>query len=343
MTMSNRRAFRPQVTEILEDRLVPSLASIPTPTILLGRVVPLPPQVQVQANPQMQAAFDAFIRSYTQAVDHVLLGPPPGGLVDPSANRPAFDAAVKQALGTLASNLVASLGNVSANSTLAAQIYDAIVGDSPGSLESQLLALSTSAIAQNSALSSLTSDATRIIQQTSSRLTTMVEAQTPSLVAEAQAATVNVIPAILDISAPDSHAQTLSEIRLEFGAFLSDYFRAVRDLLLAPGPDGRVDVAANRTEFDAWVNSALTTLSDNASRSLSSGSFAPSLSTRVQETIVAGNSGSLAERLDNLPGPSGSEGSQVRAFTLAAFRAIIDIFSVISAYVSPVLTPSTAA
>jgi hypothetical protein len=343
MTMRNRRAFKPQITELLESRLVPSLASIPTPTILLGRVVPLPPQVQVQANPQAQAAFDAFIRSYVHAVDHVLLAPTPGGLVDPSANRPAFDAAVKQALGTLANSLVASLGNVSADSTLAAQIYDAIVGDSPDSLESQLLALSTSAIAQDTSLPSLQSDAIRVVQQASARVTTIVGAPGSALVAQAQAATLSTSPATLVTPALDSSAQALTEIREEFGSFLSDYFRAVRDLLLAPGTDGKVDIAANRLEFDAWVNSSLAALSDNVSRSLSSESFAPGLTLRSQETIVGGNPGSLAERLDGLPTPTSSEGSVVRSFTLSAFRAITDIFSVITSYVTPVITPSSAA
>jgi hypothetical protein len=96
--MRNRRAFRPQAWDMLEDRLVPSLASVPPPIILLGHTVPLPPQVQVQDNPQVSAAFDAFIRSYTQAIDTVLLAPGPRGSAEPSANREAFDAVVKQAL-----------------------------------------------------------------------------------------------------------------------------------------------------------------------------------------------------------------------------------------------------
>src|SRR5690348_8735263 len=88
--MSRRRAFRPQVSEYLEDRVVPSPAGASQATVVLGRTVPSLPQLP--DGDRVRAAFDDFVRGYTRAVQLVLLAPGPDGSVNPSANRAAFDA-----------------------------------------------------------------------------------------------------------------------------------------------------------------------------------------------------------------------------------------------------------
>ena len=65
--MRRRRAFNPQVWDVLEHRVVPSLATVAPPPILLGQTVALPPQVQQSS--QVHAAFDAFAKSYLAAID----------------------------------------------------------------------------------------------------------------------------------------------------------------------------------------------------------------------------------------------------------------------------------
>src|SRR3954467_6738184 len=109
--MRRRLAFNPQVWDVLEDRVVPSLVTMAPPSVLLGQTVALPPQVQQSS--QAHAAFDAFAKNYLSAVKGVLLAQDHTGVVDPAANRSSFDAAVKQALETLAQRVVASLGDQS--------------------------------------------------------------------------------------------------------------------------------------------------------------------------------------------------------------------------------------
>ena len=269
--MRRRRAFNPQVWDVLEDRVVPSLAAVAPPPILLGQTVALPPQVQHSS--QVHAAFDAFAKSYLAAIDSVLLAPDRSGVVDPAANRPAFDAAVKQALETLAQRVVASLDAQSPGSALSTQIVDAILGEGADSLESQLMALSTAAIEGTaSETQSLAADATQTMQQAATRVAAMIDAPVSPAVAQGVVAAFTSDP----VESPDAKAaaevasQALSRTREAFGAFLSDYFRAVRDVLLASGSNATTDTAAAREEFDARVDASLQVLTDTVSRDLES-------------------------------------------------------------------------
>ena len=130
--MRRRHAFSPQVWDSLEDRVVPSLATL-VPPILLGQTVALPPQVQNSS--QVHAAFEAFAELHLRAVQDVLLAPDRAGVIDPPRTRPASTQAVEQALETLANYVVASLGDQSPDSSLSTQVVNAILSDSPDSLE----------------------------------------------------------------------------------------------------------------------------------------------------------------------------------------------------------------
>jgi hypothetical protein len=303
------------------------------PPILVGQTVALPPQVQNSA--QVHAAFEAFAKSYLAAVDGVLLAPNHAGGLDPAAHRPAFDAAVKQALETLVHRVVAALGDQPAGSTLSTQVVDAILGDGADSLENQLKALSTSAIEGIADSSdSLPTDATQTIQQAATRVATMLEA--PSAVApvviQGQAVAIAGATAAAPDDAPAAEASSLalSQAREAFSNFLSDYYRAVRDVLLATGADGTMDAAAAREGFDARVGASLKALVDAVSRDLESASSSPVVTARVQSAIEGPGSCSLEAQLASLQTPDSLEAATVRAFTIGAFRAVTSVFSIIA-------------
>jgi hypothetical protein len=332
---------------MLEDRLVPSLAIAPPPPIALGQHMPLPAQAQPRVNPQASAAFATFLQSYSAAVDSILLAPDADGTINPSANRAAFDAAVEQALETLANDLVASLGSVSPSSPLATQVVVAILGDSPDSLKSQLMALSTTAIEQGASARTVVADATQATRQASALVADLIATPSRSLVAQGTT-TAAAETAILTIKLPTAaatrpSATAVQEVRGAFGGFLNEYYRAVRDVLLAPGPGGTVDPAANRVAFDARVNLLLQSLADSLARSLRAEPSATALITRVQTAIAGDGSASLQGRLASLPTPASPEAAAIRDFTLGSFRAVIAAFARVTGDASPALAAALGA
>jgi hypothetical protein len=331
--MRRRRAFTPQVWDVLEDRAVPSLAAVAPPPILVGQTVALSPQVRDSS--QVHAAFDEFARSYFSAVNAILLAPDHGGVVDPAANRPAFDAAVKHALETLAQRVVASLGDSSTGSNLTMQVVDAILGDGAGSLESQLMALSTSAIEGIAdAAESIPANATESIQQAATRVSAIIDSPTAvaPAVAQAQAEAVATASTRIPDDAPTAVelSKALPQAREAFGAFLGDYYRAVRDVLLATGADGIADASAARQRFDARVDASLKLLVDTVSRELESASAPTTSMDRVRAAIEEPGTGTLETQLASLATPENLEAATVRAFTIDAFRAVTSVFSLLA-------------
>jgi hypothetical protein len=337
--MSTRHAFRPQVSGSLEQRTLPSLAAVLPPPVVLVHSVPLPPQVR--DSDQVRAAFDAFIRSYTEAVRTVLLAPGLDGSVHPAAHLGAFHAAVEQALNTLADSLVASLGDIPADSPLVAQVFNAIRGDGPESLESQLLGLSAATIAQQSSIRTFLGDSL----QATLRTRTVVAAQLPDLVpgrplvaqgapAEPQ---VSIVTADGDPTTREWD-QAVQRVRSAFTTFLIEYQKAVRDVLLRAGADGTIDPPAHRAAFDARVDAALQALGDRLSRDPALDPAAPDLAARLREAIAGGGADSLKARLAALPTPTGSQATLVREFTLGSIRAIADALALIMGDVSRFLS-----
>jgi hypothetical protein len=149
--------------EWLEDRLVPSLASAPAPMVVPCESVPLPPLIQHsvpvpgadddsvpsswwQALQNIRDAFTTFLNDYFQAVRSVFLGASQYGQIDTLADRSTFDADVNAALQVLdgrLSEIVNSVNSDPASSTLTVGIREAILGDGPDSLKSQLAVLPT--------------------------------------------------------------------------------------------------------------------------------------------------------------------------------------------------------
>jgi hypothetical protein len=349
--MRKLRVFRPAVSEVLEDRLVPSPATLPPPPVVLGHPVPLPApvQVQVEGNARAGAAFDAFVRSYAEAVSTILLAPGPDGSVDPAANREAFDAAVGQALQALADGLVASLGDAAADPDVPAPVVEAIVGDGADSLRSQLQAVATEAIAQDDATAqALIAEATQAARQAASRVSGLIDGPGRPLVAQAATApdpAETVILSTETATRPEVSSRALIQVRGAFGAFLTHYFQAVRDVLLAPGANGRPDPTARRADFDARVGASLRALSDTVSGSLRDAGLPESsgLVPRVEEAIAGDGPGSLEERLSGLPTPEGPEAAMVRDFTLGSFQAVVGVFSRVAGDLLRALAPAAGA
>jgi hypothetical protein len=335
-------AFRPQLTEILEPRAVPSMAGVTVPTGIPHISVTLPQQVSL-ANPQVQAAFTAFDKSVFQAIDVLLTTVGPNGLVVPSNNRAAFNATIEASVTTLAEQLVLSLNSTSTgstNSAVANQIVAAIVGGGANSLESQLLALSLEDIGvqvPNPSTSSTSSTQALVPNMVSTaeqvRPTTVIpvaEAVGTSTTTD-RASTANPLP-------PSTNAA--NDVRSAFGNFLNDYFKAVQGTLLAPGSNGQVNPQANRAAFNTKVNVAIQSLETTLSSSLSRYPAVSGLAPRIQSAIEGDGPGSLKGQLANLATPQGAQATVVRDFTLQSTQAIAQALSLISGDVTKLMRPA---
>lgn len=342
--MKIHRAFRPRVLEFLEDRAVPSVAGlsapagISTPAGVFNLSVTLPPQVRV-GSPPVAAAFAAFDASVERSVEVLLLAPGPGGTVDPSANRAAFNRAVVGALDTLAADLVRSLGDTStsAGSAAASRVVSAIVGDGPGSLENQILALATASIRAVAIPVPV-----HLTPPTPTPLTTFVdtaEQVRPTLRPPVAPGDVAPPSTVGDLAASPSAGATQG-VRSAFGDFLKDYFRAVDGVLLAAGPDGRVAPGAHRADFDAQVDRALERLGGELTATLGRHPAASSMVPKVLRAVEGDGPDSLRSRLGALPTPAGPQAATVRDFTLGSTRAVAGILAMISDDVARLLRPA---
>ena len=336
--MRKHRAFRPQLSEILESRAVPStVVGASTPTGILGISVTLPRQIS-PSSPQVQAAFAAFDQSYIRTVDNVLFAPGADGLVVPLRNRAAFDAAVERSLETLAQQLISSLNpasTTSAGSTAASQVVSAIIGGGSNSLEGQLLALPVAAIGAevpgNSAI------ANGSAQSLVPNIVDAAEQVRPtSRVPVAEAAG----PSTTPTDATSTSSTTPADVRSAFNNFLNDYFKAVQGVLLAPGAGGQANPQARRADFDAKVDQALRSLGTRLSAALARDPSTSALGPQVQSTLAGTGAGSLKGRLASLATPDGSQAAVVRDFTLGSTRAIAQALSLIAGDISKLLGPA---
>lgn len=106
---------------------------------------------------------------------------------------------------------------------------------------------------------------------------------------------------VLTIPAP---VAATPAIETAFSTFVSSYESAVRNVLLAIGPGGTIDVGANWGRFQASLDEALNTLADDVSQSL------------------AGNSAGLAPVRQAI---LGNTDSSLRTQVLAQARTILDL------------------
>ena len=364
--MKARRAFRPSLLGMstLEHRVVPTTFGVVVPSGVLGLSVTLPSQVPV-ASQQVQTAFTNFDASYIKAVDSILLAPDANGIINPSANRTTFNAAVESALESLAEQLVLSLSNGSttttttttgststttttgstststttttgstSTSTVSHQVVSAIVGSSTTSLESELEAISTTAIQLN--LANVTSVASSAAATPIASIVTAAETTHPTLrvpVAE-ETGVVSLGSTSTSSSSSSQSSKAINEVRSAFNNFLSDYFQAVRQTLLTPSATGQ----ANRTAFDTQVSQAIKTLESRIESTISSYSGTNALGPQIQNLLQGNNADSLKSKLSQLPTPDVSQTNLVQSFNTSATQIVAQALSLITGDISAALS-----
>jgi hypothetical protein len=338
--MAERRAFRPWISESLEDRLVPSLAAAPAPTAVSGPSLPSRPHLRLGA--VLGEAFSAFIGGYAEAVKTVLLAAADDGQVDPAANRLVFNACVGVGLTVFAATLVKSLDKVLGESSLIARVREALLGEDPESLESRLLALPTEAIVAPAGDPALTADALRVIRESylliAGRILGLQQTRHLSR---------GVVGDPRIIGSGDSDESALSsvadEIRAAFSIFLREYFQALAQVLLKAGPEGRVDASANRPAFDWNVGVALHSLDmrlGDALYAVDSDPASSTLTPGASAMIVGNGPDSLMTQLALLPTPAWSSAAMIREFTLDTFRIVASVLALVTGDLAHVLAAS---
>jgi len=348
--MSKSHVFRPQVSEILDPRAVPSLAGVSLATGIHGISVTLPQQIS-PTNPQVQAAFAAFDQSYIQAVDTLLTANATNGLVVSSTSRANFVSAIETSLQTLAEQLIASLGTTATTgstttaptltpSIAATEVVVAITGTGPNSLENQILALSIEQIENQISLTTATSNPSNqglvpnmVTTAEQIRRTTVV----PVLESTGAASTTDLVAAS---SLSSDASQAAAAVRSAFGAFLNDYFKAVQGTLLAAGSNGQVSPSSNRPAFDTKVSQAIQSLDTTLTASLARYPATSGLGSKLQSTIEGTGPSSLQGQLASLATPESSQGAVVRNFTLASSRTIAQFLAAVNADVAKLIGPS---
>jgi len=338
--MADRRAYRPWISELLEDRLVPSLTTAPAPPAVSAPSLPSPPPLQLSA--VVGEAFRAFIGGYAEAVKTVLLAAGDGGQVDPAANRLVFNACVGVGLTVFAATLVKSLNKVLGESALIGRVREALLGDGPESLESRLLALPTEAIIPAAEDQPLATESLRVIHQ-SYRLVAgrILGLQETNRLSRAVAGDPRI--AWSADSAFNALASLVETVRADFSIFLREYFQAVQQVLLRAGPEGRGDAAANRPDFDAAVTAALQSLErrlEDALNGVTSDPASATLTAGASATIVGDGPDSLRSQLALLPTPARSSPPMIRDFTLDTFRIVASVLALVTGDLAHVLAPA---
>ena len=346
MLMRKDQVFRPQLTEILEPRAVPSMAGVTLATHIPGITVTLPSQVS-PANPQVKAAFATFDQSYIRAVDTILLAPGPDGLVVPSNNRAAFVTAIEKSLHTFAEQLVLSLGT---GSTTPA-------GSGTGGRTARRSRRRSSAgrTAWRPSCWGCRSRRSRLsVPNTSAGSGASTQALVPNAVTTAEQIRVtNRVPVAESVGPATTGADTTSstspsspstkaadDVRSAFGNFLDDYFQSVQGVLLAPGSNGQVNPQANRAAFDAKVAQSLQSLETQLTASLGRYPATSSLGPQIRAAIEGAGASSLQGQLANLATPQGAQAAVVRDFTLGSARTIAQALSLINGDDSKLVGPA---
>lgn len=337
--MRTRRAFHPEVNESLEPRAVPSLATLSVAPAVVGQRIELPARGFDRAGVRTSAAIDDFTRRFSQAVEQILLATGRDGTVDPTASRDRFDATIREAIDALARELVASLEPTS-TPAVAEQVREAIVGDTPDSLASQITALVTTAIEQGTVGSTLAADVTQLAErirnavvpsENGTRSSHVIQGGSDAVESIGFAHTAPITPT------PAPSPEVIEEIRRAFGAFLADYLAAAREEMLAPSHERAAVVSTGRSEREQSVESSLRDLSSRLTDLLRHSGLDASRIESIVESIGGSGRQTLASRLASLPDPSNSPFRVIRDFTLGSFRTVAGFFECIVGDLRPLL------
>ena len=359
--MSKNHVFRPQVSEILESRAVPSLAGVTLATGIHGISVTLPQQVSL-SNPQVQAAVTSFDQSYIEAVDTLLASNETSGLVPTPSSRATFVSTIEESLETLAEQIVASLGTTatttgststttgststttttgstttgSTTTTAAKQVVTAIVGGGSTSLESQILALSIEQLESQVATTTTTTTSTNqgVVPTV---VSTAEQVRTKSVVPELASVESSSLTDLGSSTGSSASSQASDAVRSAFGGFLNDYFKAVRGTLLAAGSNGQVNPSSNRAAFNVQVDQSIHSLDLALTASLARFPATSGLGPQIQSALEGNGASSLKTQLASLATPEAAQGTIVREFTLASTRVIAQVLATVSGDVAKLI------
>jgi hypothetical protein len=300
-TMRPRHAFRPALSDRLEDRTVPSHAGVRA--AIVSHFNSASPQVQDAR--AAQQAFNTFSAAYTHDFRTILYGADSSGNINPAANRARFDAQVAIDLSTLNTSLAKAVSNLSSASMLTTTIQADLLGTDANSLQSLLKGLATPTGVFTSSQRQFIAGARSAINAVDNQVISLIRS----------AANTNPTPTPTPPTTPPT-VQDARAIQREFGTFVRSYFTDVRTILFQAGTDGSINPAANRASFDAQVATDLNTLSASITTTLGNVPSSGTLLTKVQDALVGAGSDSLKSRLAAIPTPTSRFGFSSVIFTV---------------------------
>jgi hypothetical protein len=147
----------------------------------LPGLIELRSSVLSQANTQIRRAFGAFLESYYLSLSTNLLGPNAGRVVNPVANRAAFDAQVSANLDALDTRVTTVVRALQTTEGHVGYVHEMLVGADPHSLKSQLMALATPANADSASVQATHTAALQLIRNALGDVSGVVSALLPGM------------------------------------------------------------------------------------------------------------------------------------------------------------------
>jgi len=328
--MSKNRAFRPTVSDRLEDRSVPSGFG------LFGNGATSVPAQDAQ---KVSQAFRDFENTYAQDVRTILLK---SGTTDLTASRTAFNQAINTALTNLNTKLDGIVNNLPTNATLDQSFQTALLSTTPpaspdASLQGTLGGLTTPTDTSFRSVRNFTRQGLGAIESVARTLTNQVR-NAPAPAGSVDAATLRG-----DIQA----------VHTAFRTFNQSYNDAVRTVLL---PSGTTDPSANRAAFNTAVQTALQKLSTDVTAAVANlpSGVTSTLNTTLQNDVLsttpaASPDRSLQGRLAAITTPSSTRFWATLGFRLRSVLAsggteaqvVRDITNAVSTYNNSLGTTAT--
>lgn len=324
--MRLHRAFRPAISDLLEDRVVLSQGGASAPVqVFLVEMIPLP--VSVQARADVQLAFVTFVTRYNADISSVLLAPAADGTVNPAANLPAFRSAVATDLQSLSRDLTTALAKSPATASFIPAVQASITGNGPGSLQSQLGLIATTLGVQSTSVPVFAMSSAQAVQEAANQV--MAQTLAPGRPRIIQADTVDAFPVSNDLQVSLVTPAT-PRLKQAFDEFLKNYASAVNSLLLAPPGN----LQASRDTFHTQVNTALGQLDSQVAQILRDLHATSPQVSQAHQTLIGAGPTSLKNALTALPSPTTGSAPSSAILQVLSSKLIANALSQVSGIVS---------
>ncbi len=261
---------------------------------------------------QVQAAFSAFRSAYSQDYRTILYGAAADGSINPTTNRPAFDAQVGADLATLNASIARSVANLADGPTLASTFSGEILGSGVDSLQTQLKAVPTPSGVFNRTNKVFNSESAGSIAITQNAIVRQVRSDNSGSGTTHPAASVSLADVIQDLKA----------VKTAYNRFQLNYTYDTKNILYTRGTDLKVNTTINRPSFDVQVMHDLATLNTEVADAFSNLPANSSLLAQVQSSILGTGSGSLQGQLLALTTPSAPQTSSAHVFNFNSSTTI---------------------